>query len=438
MRGSASTIGFLSAGLFFLLLVRASAFQPPQKSISNSGQFVIYCDDSGLRFATSSFVEQTKAGVLKLLDLRDSWKAPIVVEINRSDATSPGGPASLVQLCEVEDGFKVAVIVSLGKDPSDVKFQQQIVKAILLEIAYRAEPARAGTEYKEPPAWLIEGMIQYLQSRENGTDPDVFRAVIDTNRLMPIGRFLSQSSEQLDSTSLALYQAYSLSLVQLLIDLPGGRACLLSYVRGLSRTGDAADPGMELTKYFPGLADSSQSFEKWWALSMARLSAANRFKGLSVEESDRRLKDLLSFQLPATSGTSKVYSINDFKELVKQPQGRQAYQAMSEGLMALSANAQPLLRPIVSDYQKLAMDLAHGKGRGANERLTDLARRRDEVIRRVNDIADYLNWFEATQMTTQSDSFSGYIKVAKQLNDSKPRRQDAMSRYLDAVALEYQ
>ncbi len=56
----------------------------------------------------------------------------------------------------------------------------------------------------------------------------------------------------------------------------------------------------------------------------------------------------------------------------------------------------------------------------------------------MNDIADYLNWFEATKMTTRSDAFTGYFKTAGELSAAPPKRQDGISQYIDTLEAEFQ
>jgi hypothetical protein len=58
---------------------------------------------------------------------------------------------------------------------------------------------------------------------------------------------------------------------------------------------------------------------------------------------------------------------------------------------------------------------------------------RKELAARMGDIDDYLNWFEATQMESQSGAFSDYLKAANQSQVSAPRRRDPLSVYLDAL-----
>jgi hypothetical protein len=51
----------------------------------------------------------------------------------------------------------------------------------------------------------------------------------------------------------------------------------------------------------------------------------------------------------------------------------------------------------------------------------------------MSEIDDYMNWFEATQMSSRSGNFTGYLKAADQSKVPAPRRHDPLSIYVDAL-----
>ena len=51
----------------------------------------------------------------------------------------------------------------------------------------------------------------------------------------------------------------------------------------------------------------------------------------------------------------------------------------------------------------------------------------------MSEIDDYMNWFEATQMSSGSGNFTGYLKAADQSQGPAPRRHDPLSVYVDAL-----
>ena len=85
----------------------------------------------------------------------------------------------------------------------------------------------------------------------------------------------------------------------------------------------------------------------------------------------------------------------------------------------------------------LTARLARGKTRGIEERLDSAAKYRELVSQRISDIADYLNWFEATQMGIRSRSFDAYLHAASHEDSGGFHRTDAISLYMDDVAKLY-
>jgi len=410
-----------------------------KKSTSESGQFVVYCDDLAVRLRITGLVEDEKRGVLKLLGAKDEWKYPIVVNVERISAAAPGIPVSQVRLIEVDGGFKVELDLCLGADPRNLRLEEQIIRAVLLEYSYRLQPPdQAGATYNEPPPWLIEGAVEIFRSREAGTKADVYKALIDSNEVPKFEDFLGQRSLDLDSTSLALYRACSLGLVELLMELPRGPAGLAAYLRDPERDNTSVEI---LKKHFPALATGGQSLEKWWSLSLARLSASERYKGLTLEETDQRLTALLTFQVQITLKTgseTKTFALDQFKDYLKYHECRNALDQLGRSLTALDAIGSPPIRPVIFEYEKITMDLAHGKAHGIAERIASAEKVRRMTLKRMSDIADYMNWFEATQMTELSDTFDGYMKTAAELSAPPARRQDPISRYLDNIEIEFQ
>ncbi len=65
---------------------------PSEHSVSPSRQFVIYGADAAMRGAVSNLAERTKADFLVLLQQRDNWRVPIVVNLQPQQANLPEVP----------------------------------------------------------------------------------------------------------------------------------------------------------------------------------------------------------------------------------------------------------------------------------------------------------------------------------------------------------
>lgn len=426
-------------GFFTGRLPATTPYKILPRSVSASQQFIIYCDSMATRFAVSTFCEETKTGILKLLSQRDEWKVPIVVTLYRPDAASPGQPLSQIQVLNLEGGAReIELNVTLRGDLADIHFQQQLIHAILLEMEYRDQPVwHEDAPFIDPPQWLVEGLAVYLSNRNKELDTGIYKTLLDNSTMPSLEEFLGQTTEGMNAASMKLYQAYAFSFLQLIAGLPGGPQGLAWYVHDLPLGHDT--PSGDLIKHFPALGGSEENLEKWWTLSMAHLSEANVYKGMSVEETDSRVTALLQFKIPTgKSGETKIYTIDDFTDFVKNPQARPVLAASIAAMQSFSAQANPVFRPIIVNYLQLMAELQHGKIKHTADRLKDMAKYRELILTRMDQIADYMNWFEATQIVSRSDSFEDYMKTAKQLSTETPHRDDPVSRYLDSIEIQMQ
>lgn len=391
-----------------------------------------------MRLAVSSFAEEVKSGFLRLIQESDQWKYPIVIDIKRASASTPNQLPSYAGLFETEEGLKVELNVILGDDPAQVEFQQQLVRCILLEFAYRGSKApAAGAAYVAPPEWLVEGIAAILRRGEREEEAALFRTLIEVNRLPTLKDFMAERLDRGGTATVTLYQAYATSLVQLLLDLPSGRANLVRFIRSLPEgRGEVLE---QLGRHFPQLAGSEQSSEKWWVLGMARLSAADRFRGLSAHDTEKKLGALLSIRVAGKDRESfQTFQLTEYERFIKLPDASASLKELETRLLELETLAHPLYRPILAEYRMIVADLGRRKARGMEERLVKVSRQREETARRIEKIADYLNWVEATQINTLSNSFSGYLKAAEEMEKEKSTRNDAISRYLDSIEPEFE
>lgn len=131
-----------------LLLLAALASNSPaapwdnlrDRSISRSHQFVVYAEDPNARSAIAMDAEDVKDRFLKLIDSEDRWKRPIVIQLVTLQAADPLHPPSEVRIVNTEEGFKVELDITLGDDPRNAHFPQQLVRAMLLDTLIATSP----------------------------------------------------------------------------------------------------------------------------------------------------------------------------------------------------------------------------------------------------------------------------------------------------------
>lgn len=426
----------LAAAVLFLLLLSTAglAFDARQKSISSSRQFIVYSSDANLRAQVANFAEEVKANTLQLLGETDSWKLPVLITLDRQGAAGEQAPAQ-VSVYAGDAGYRVQIDVRIGHNPAEVNLQKHVVRALFLEFAYRAQPEafRAGSRYQEAPWWLVEGALMIMRNRQNGVDAELFRKIVETNRIPPLEQFLAPRPEDFGgATAKAVDSACAMCLVQLLMEQPGGRENLVRLLRRLPE-GNSDSVG-SLLREFPALAQGGPELQKWWTLNLARFSAADRYRGLSPEETDAELAALLHFEVPLEKGEEKRnFSVSEFKQYLKLPASRTILRDRQASLITLSTRANGLYRSMIADYERIFSKLARGKTAGVARMLEEVERYREAVLKRRNEVADYMNWFEVTQMDGRSGDFSAYIRAANEFS-TPVARQDPVSQYLDEIA----
>jgi hypothetical protein len=410
-----------------------------QRSVSRSRQFIVYCPDVALRVAVTGYVETLKASLLETLGLGDHWKLPIVVNLKRPTTEELGRELTRVRLFNTEEGSKVQIDVALREDQfQEVRFPQQVIRALLLEMAYRGRPPADGEPLAEPPSWLVEGLAERFEVRatDSSRDAAVFQQLIDTGRLPKLRDFLASEVETMDTPSRMVYASSAACLLEMLEGLPGGRQGLAYLARSFAQ--EPGDATALLLRHFPSL--DAGSLEKWWTLGLARASARERYLGLSVEETNAQLLLLLKMEVVTDEkkGAKTTFAIGDFKAYLKYRTARPALMQQEGRLAALQTKAHPLLRPVVLEYQRIVAELARGNSRRAERALREVDQYRAMVVERMDRIVDTLNWYEATQMPERSGAFDRYLKAAAALEKAAPpRRDDAITRYIDQVERQF-
>ena len=340
--------------------------------------------------------------------------------------------------------MRIELDLRIGDGGRGTHVRDELMRTLLLEMAYRDHgDLGVGHTVTLPPSWLVEGFSAYVDNLEDGASARMYAALLPTTETMPISDFLAKDPTTMDSTSRAIYRAYSYNLISLLLqDVEGGRAGMLAFIHDLpTLPADEARSAGVLAQHFPQLAGSPDGLEKWWTLGLARLAAADQFHPYTVEETEQHLVPLLSFQsFPdlKKQAPPKNYTLDDYADFSGHKQNRGMLEGTRRGLIELSGRASPLSRPIILGYQNVVDTLMQERTKGVGQHLQALAEARKKVLKERENIADYINWYEATQVPEQSGDFEGYFRAMRQLEHPKPvHRPDAISAYLDGLETEY-
>src|SRR5207249_8344846 len=120
-----------------------------------------------------------------------------------------------------------------------------------------------GARLVEPPGWLLEGALALTPGREREA---LVEALSTADKGKSLQEFLGQRFDLLDSAGRMLYRAYSVALVQLLLDEGGGRGQIGRAIYNLSHGWNARV--VDLKACFQQLRDD---VEKKWCSRVARL-----------------------------------------------------------------------------------------------------------------------------------------------------------------------
>src|SRR5258707_2776255 len=337
----------------------------PEHSKSPSRQFVIYGADAKVRGAISGLAEQTKTDLLGLLRQRDDWKTPVVVNLQSQQSNLPELPPADLRFSQTGFGVKLQLDLTISKNVEVLLVERELLRAILLEMVYRNQPyINAGALLVEPPDWLIDGALAVAPRRERGP---LIEALGDTEKPVPLEKFLRQRPGLLDSSGRTLYRAYAFALVQMLLDEKNGGTQLAKYIDHLYDSSN--DPLADLKAQFPLLADDA---ERTWQLALNRLKSLQTFRLLTFAESERRLDELLRMKISEPRKPEKLVRLDELAQHKLSASEKMALDQLRRDLLVLVPQTNPVLRPIGREYQEIAALLARGKRRGGSKRLSRL------------------------------------------------------------------
>ncbi|HEX4638771.1 MAG TPA: hypothetical protein VH170_04730 [Chthoniobacterales bacterium] len=406
----------LALALMSIFAAEIYATNTVERSVSPSGQFVIYGGDAALRGAMSTLAERIKTDLLGILRRRDQWATAEIINLQSRSANLPELPLSAIRFSQTPSGLKLQLDLALSRELNPEMLEREILRLILLEMIYRnATTITVGEIYVDPPAWLLDGLRALAP---NAKRAPVVRALEVSSPIRPLPEFLRERPELLDSPGRALYSAYSFALVEWLAKDP---IQLGRYIDNLAFSTN--DPLADLQKSFPKLA--GKELESPWRSQIASVLDSKHSELLSFAQTQTKLDAFLA-----------TASLDELCEKKLSAAQKLALRKSSGKLMLLAARANPALRAIVQQYQQLAAELALGKNHGAAAKLGDLKKLQTQLAERMTEIDDYLNWFEATQLPT----VSGLFETGKLSVDSagrRPPRRDRFSTYLDAMESQF-
>jgi hypothetical protein len=401
------------------------------RSASSSGQFLVFGGTTESRVGLARRADQIRKAWLEATGLPGDFETPILISLSAHSGRKPPSPQTALFL---GDGNTLKIQINApGQAVGGTDLEVEIVRALALEFAYRTARPKEGSSYTGPPSWLVEGGWQEVSARTVGISPGLFETLVAGGPPPSLESFARKRPESMDPTSRALYRAQAMGLLRALLNSQNGRAHFAEYLSGLHAT--KQDDPRAVLDAFPELAEYPAQLSKLWTLAIARASAKDRAEPLGTNETATQLAAIL-----AAIRTPEDIKVREdtptegpaaMPWLARSESGRFILRRSSENLLRLEARAHPLYRPIVEEYRTVAAALANKKRRGAEKRIAAAGELFLALNERSEAVADYLNWFEATQMETPSEAFSE-LPGESPLVAAPPRR-DPISIALDSA-----
>lgn len=405
---------------------------PLERTFSTSQQFVIYGSTRTRRTEISRKADILAASFLSSTGLPSEWKWPIVINLNTKPHRGSDGPRTSLFLGD-EETIKIQVDVPTTAR-SETEWELEILRALALEFAYREAKPRANKHYSLPPEWLVEGLWQKAAAGTHGLSAALFEQLVESGPPPKLEAFLKQRPQTFDPTSRAIYRAQSMTLLNALLATKNGKEGLASYLTGLHAV-RPEDP-QPLLAAFPELQEDPSGLVKLWTLAIARASATDQLEALSIPETEKQLtlvmEDLRPAPDPKKPELDKLAGPLAMPVLAREKNGRFLLARKAEELLRLEGRAHPIYRPVVEEYRQIASELATKPRRDAEKRLLAVGELRAALYARCEAMADYVNWFEATQLDTPSEAFPE--NLGKSPEKSVMPRSDAISLALDSAA----
>ncbi|MEO6846693.1 MAG: hypothetical protein ABI443_04685 [Chthoniobacterales bacterium] len=409
------------------------------RTISSSRQFIVFAANRDHRNAISKKAEDIKRSVLHLLSVEDQWKHPIIIRLIESETyRKPIEPFQLSIHDAVDGMLRVQLDVNASRPVDTSLLERELLRAVLLEMMYRDEAGIAGKVYHYPPNWLMEALSSEIQNKDAPIDALLFAQLIKKGGAPRLEAFLQQNPARLDATSRAIYQAQALALLRVCMASRLGSQELLGY---LKKNAFSESAKANLLSSFSVTNGSEEQLQRLWTLAIARYSATDRLDPLSLDETDQALSEILNAPFPnrpKKSAAALPQGPATFPVLARRKDSKIFFQTMESDLLRLDLRAHPLYRPIIQQYialiQKLiANKLILSKISDDEKHIAEIEAARKIIRERMTKITDYLNWYEATKMSTRSHEFDVILKNAARYDSGKSQTPNPISSYLDDV-----
>lgn len=397
--------------------------KPENRLVSVSKQFTVFGGTRQERSDLARRAEILKAGLLRELESRDLWRAPILLILTPGDGQRLRQPDVLVQVFNAGDaGRKIQMDISPTASRDQAALDAGILRALLLEWALRRQQF-VGDRYITPPVWLAAALAAALAQRDASESASLYASLLETKGMPKLEKFLDQNPETLRGYARELHAAQSLALFHSLIEIPEGRGKILENLTLVEPAKDAAE---RFGQTWPDLLADPARMARLWALGIARLSSSQRVEMFSANETSEKLAAALRLLQTPEGDPDFAKAV---LELGRQQEGRFLLEKAAVDLRHLGFRAHPLYVALVQEYQSLLEGLSKKKRKRFVAKFTEAEDLRHALDARSKEITAFM---DSRQVKMGGEET---LSTPPPQAPEAPRtlRNDGVSRFLDSV-----
>lgn len=287
------------------------------------------------------------------------------------------------------------------------------------------------------PVWLSYGLIGAIDWKKEGANRVVYEHLLARPDAFPLEKLFTTTAQDLgkfDASEKSFFHAASCSMVLALLRQNDGGGSMGDLAHEIVLfEGEIEDL---LRKHFPATGIGANAMQKTWSLQLAEMATPKLIETLTLEETDKRLDEVLFLILADENGDSELTTLDQYqlledKELSERVQATESFR---QGVIQLSNRCHPLYRPLLMDYVEISSDLVTGKFADISARLHELDQARQVFIEHDLRCRDYLDWYQISQAREVTGDFSGYRKLKLKIQrEREHRKDDYIDPYLDRV-----
>ena len=404
--------------------------------ISRSRQFKISGAEPAIRSGAAILAEETKDELLRLLEEKDEWKVPVIVEMRGKFGDPIPLRNTVLQSTFNEVGYEVKILVNLSRGLPRESFQRAVIAGCILARSLKDAPkSDSQVPYTVSP-WLVEGIAEAISWRLGKSDRRMYDTLFRHGGLFELKNVFELDETgylELDAASRAAFRVSAGAMVMALSGQPDGKAGMRSFLKEASSY--SGEVPTLLRQHFPELNLSQSSLAKWWTLQLADKGVAPLTEAIGVVKTDQELERALKIRYHTVEGSLGEVPFAEWDKLpaLSKAERVEAVRLTEEELVRLSFRCFPSFRPLLSEYQIILTKWVGGETKGLTESLTKLSETRNTMVAKSERARDYLDWFEITRARETSGAFDDYLTLKARLKIQSNPRKDSITKYLDRL-----